>query len=138
MHAMDTALFYPSYLNLSPKQAAEKIAPLIAHAEKNGGAFVVNWHDRSIAPERLWDGSYVSLIDECKKSGAWFATTGQAVDWFRARREIYFENANGGVKIRAEKCDSKNLHAFRVRIYSAAETFADKNLSDGMEVALAN
>ncbi len=135
MHAMDTALFYPSYLNLTPDAAAVKIGPLISYAENYGGAFVVNWHDRSIAPERLWDGSYKALIGECKKSGAWFATAGQAVDWFRARREIRFEN--GGSKVRAANSGATNLPAFRVRVHASAEKFADRELRDGMEVALA-
>ena len=135
MHAMDTALFYPSYLNLTPDAAAGKIAPLISYAENSGGAFVVNWHDRSIAPERLWDGSYKALIGECKKAGAWFATAGQAVDWFRARREISFEN--GGSTVRAGSSSATNLPALRVRVHASAGKFADRELHDGMEVALA-
>jgi hypothetical protein len=135
MHAMDTALFYPSYLNLTPTQAAEKIAPLIAHAAGSGGTLVVNWHDRSIAPERLWDGSYVALIDGCKKSGAWFATAGQAVDWFRARRGINFED--GGAMVRAGNFGTKGIPALRVRVHASAEKFADRELCDGMEVAAA-
>jgi hypothetical protein len=137
MHAMDTALFYPSYLNLSPTQAAEKISPLIKFAAQNGGAFVVNWHDRSIAPERLWDGSYVELISECKKNGAWFATAGQAVEWFRARRETGFESNGRSVKIRAGKCGGKNLPGQRMRIHTSAGTFSEQEVRDGMEVNLA-
>ena len=133
MHAMDTALFYPSYLNLTPGQAAEKIGPLIAHAENSGGTLVVNWHDRSLAPERLWDGSYLALIAGCKKSGAWFATAGQAVDWFRARRGINFEN--GGSRVRTGNSGTRGLPAFRVRVHASAEKFADRELHDGMEAA---
>ncbi len=137
MHAMDTALFYPSYLNLSPQQAAEKMSPLIHFAAQNGGAFVVNWHDRSLAPERLWDGSYGELISECKKSGAWFATAGQTVEWFRQRRETGFECSGRSVKIRARKSSADNLPGQRVRIHTAAEKFSEQELCDGMEVSLA-
>jgi hypothetical protein len=134
MHVMDTALFYPSYLNLTPGQAAEKIGPLIARAESSGGTLVVNWHDRSLAPERLWDGSYVALIGEFKKSGAWFATAGQAVDWFRARRGSNFEN--GGSRIRTGNVGTGNLPALRLRVHASAGMFSDRELQDGMEVAL--
>jgi hypothetical protein len=134
MHVMDTALFYPSYLNLTPGQAAEKIRPLIAHAENSGGTLVVNWHDRSIAPERLWDGNYRAFIRQCKKSGAWFATAGQAVDWFRARRDINFEN--GGLNVRPGNSGTRGLPAFRVRVHVSAGNFADRELCAGMEAAL--
>ena len=137
MHAMDTALFYPSYLNLSPQQAAEKMSPLIHFAAQNGGAFVVNWHDRSIAPERLWDGSYGELISECKKSGAWFATAGQAVDWFRQRREVSFDCSANGTRIRTATGGGKFLPGLRVRVHAAGGKFADEDLRDGMEISLA-
>jgi hypothetical protein len=136
MHAMDTALFYPSYLNLSPAQAAEKIGPLVEFAARSGGAFVVNWHDRSIAPERLWDGSYTELISACKESGAWFATAGQAVEWFRQRREVTFEGHAQGTKIRTATSGGKNLPGLRVRVHTSAAKFAEQTLRDGMEISL--
>ena len=55
LHIMDTALFYPSYMNLSSKQAEKAIDPLIENVARFGGALTINWHDRSLAPERLWD-----------------------------------------------------------------------------------
>jgi hypothetical protein len=71
MHVMDTALFYPSYLDLSPKQARAVVEPLIENAVRFGGALTVNWHDRSLAPERLWDDFYVGLLEDLKSRGAW-------------------------------------------------------------------
>src|SRR5262249_33701598 len=58
LHIMDTALFYPSHLHLSPKNATSTINQIIANAVQHGGCVTVNWHDRSIAPERLWTGTY--------------------------------------------------------------------------------
>lgn len=136
MHAMDTALFYPSYLNLSPAQAAEKMRPLAEFAAQSGGAFVVNWHDRSIAPERLWDGSYTDLISVCKKNGAWFATAGQAVEWFRQRREVSFDCSANGIKIRTTIRGGKNFPGLRVRAHAVGGKFADQPLGDGMEISL--
>jgi len=47
---------------------------LVDDAERYGGALIINWHDRSLAPERLWGQFYVQLIDELKHRGAWFPT----------------------------------------------------------------
>jgi hypothetical protein len=138
MHAMDTALFYPSYLNLSPSQAAKKIRPLVAYAARNGGALVVNWHDRSLAPERLWGGSYSDLISECRKNGAWFATAGQAVGWFRQRREASFDCVAGRVKIRTARTSEERIPALRVRVHASGTQFADQTVQDGMEICGAN
>jgi hypothetical protein len=86
----------------------------------------------------LWDGSYVELISECKKSGAWFATAGQTVEWFRQRRETGFEDGGRSVKIRAAKCGGKNLPGLRVRVHASGGKFSEQELRDGMEVSLAN
>ena len=137
MHAMDTALFYPSYLNLSEAQAAEKIQPLIEHATQTGGTLTVNWHDRSIAPERLWDGSYVRLIAECKQNGAWFATAAQAVAWFRQRRGASFACTASGITVRSTNSGGKILPGLRIRIHESGAKFADQILRDGMEISLA-
>ena len=94
MHVMDTALFYPSRLNLSPKEAWRRLDSVLNNATSHGGVFTVNWHDRSIAPERLWDDFYARLVDELTTRGAWFSTAAQAVSWFRKRRSAVFHKAN--------------------------------------------
>lgn len=91
MHIMDTALFYPTYMNLSPREAEDLISDLISTATRFGGTFTTNWHDRSIAPERLWGDVYQKLLDDLKKTGAWFATAAQAVAWFGKRRSAEIE-----------------------------------------------
>ena len=91
MHIMDTALFFPSYMDLSPAQARAEVSNLIKHAERFGGVLTINWHDRSIAPERLWDDFYIELVEELKRRGAWMPTASDAVAWFRARRAAQVE-----------------------------------------------
>ena len=54
LHIMDTALFYPSYMNLSDEQAGAAMLPLIENVTRFGGVLTINWHDRSLGPERLW------------------------------------------------------------------------------------
>jgi hypothetical protein len=87
---MDTALFFPDRMGLSRSAARDRWAPLLAHAAAHGGAVVINWHDRSLAPERLWGRAYDSLLDDIEDHGPWFATASDAVSWFRWRRSITF------------------------------------------------
>ncbi len=96
MHVMDTALFFPDYMNLKPSQARVILDDMIANCVRFGGVLTVNWHDRSIAPERLWDQTYRELLDGLRRQGAWFATAGQAVSWFRKRRSARFETTGEG------------------------------------------
>lgn len=101
LHAMDTALFYPAYRDLSPEQARAVLRRMVDIAVRFGGCLTVNWHDRSLAPERLWGACYEELVQELKNRGAWFATAGQAVAWFRKRRDAQFvedDAAPGGVR----------------------------------------
>jgi len=91
LHVMDTALFYPAYLGLSPKKAVAIIDRLVDNVVKWGGCLTINWHDRSLVPDRLWDACYRHLVQELKDRGAWFATATEAVSWFRKRRSVVFE-----------------------------------------------
>src|SRR5206468_4081077 len=92
LHIMDTALFYPSYMNLTDEQAGAATLPLIENAARFGGALTINWHDRSLGPERLWGDAYVNLLRELRGTTPWFATASQTVAWFRKRRATSFVN----------------------------------------------
>jgi peptidoglycan/xylan/chitin deacetylase (PgdA/CDA1 family) len=92
LHIMDTALFFPDRMNLSPREALDRVREITAHALEFGGVVTVNWHDRSIGPERCWDAFYVELIQELRNRGAWFATASQTVAWFRKRRAAVLED----------------------------------------------
>jgi hypothetical protein len=91
LHIMDTALFYPARLRLTAGEARRLVRPIVADAERHGGALTINWHDRSLAPERLWDTFYLELLDDLKHRSAWFATAGDAVAWFQRRRSARFD-----------------------------------------------
>lgn len=92
LHVMDTALFYRSHLDFKPKQAIGRISEIISITKRFGGVLTINWHDRSLAPERLWGGVYRDTVDQLAQAGAWFAICRDAVRWFRQRRDIEFEN----------------------------------------------
>jgi hypothetical protein len=90
LHIMDTALFYPSYMDLTNEQARIAMLPLIDNVTKFGGVITINWHDRSLGPERLWGDAYLALLDDLRVRKPWFATARQAVSWFRKRRAASF------------------------------------------------
>ena len=122
LHAMDTALFFYAHLHLSPEEANQRIRAIIASAVRFGGCLTFNWHDRSIAPERLWGDTYEVLIQELKNQQAWFATATQAVAWFRKRRSAVFEHVSWGhddlrVSISVDARDE--WPALLLRIYQA-------------------
>jgi hypothetical protein len=91
LNIQDTALFYPRRMNLGEREALERCRAIIAYCSRFGGVVTVNWHDRSLAPERNWDGFYRALLNELEAGTPWFAQARQAVAWFRRRRSIGFD-----------------------------------------------
>ena len=129
LHVMDTALFYPSRLELSQKQASALLQEIQDNAVRFGGVLTVNWHDRSLAPERLWDEPYRNLLANMKNRKAWFATAGQAVAWFRKRRSATFEVDPADpetVRVRIPSEQADNLPALRIRTYKKRSTSGDE------------
>ena len=125
MHVMDTALFYPAYLGLSPRQATTVLGRLVDNAVQFGGCITINWHDRSLAAERLWYACYRDLVQDLKNRDAWFATAGQAIAWFRKRRSVVFQTdgveANAMcARITAHHGDS--VPGLRLRIHNPRES----------------
>jgi hypothetical protein len=121
LHAMDTALFYPSYLGLCEDEAKKVVAGLADNSFRFGGTLTVNWHDRSPAPERLWGGCYESLIQDLKNRGVWFATAGQAVSWFQKRRSASFDELEGAAATCAGGQDG-GLPGLRLRTHHGQTT----------------
>jgi hypothetical protein len=124
LHVMDTAMFYPAHLGFSPRQAKTVLGRMADNVARFGGCLTVNWHDRSLAPERLWDTSYRDLVQDLKNRGAWFATAGDAVSWFQKRRSVVFEtDGTGSEGVRAKVTLSHNdgLPGLRLRIYKGRE-----------------
>jgi len=122
LHVMDTALFYPSYLDLTPHRAKVLVGRMIDSAVRFGGTLTINWHDRSLAPERLWGGCYRDLIQEMKNQDAWFSTAGQAVSWFRKRRSAAFVADSiepGAVRAKVAVDQGDPLPGLRLRIHKS-------------------
>src|SRR6266436_2604141 len=128
LNIMDTALFFPVYLNLSPDEARKQVGSIIENAVRFGGSVTVNWHDRSIAPERLWGDFYVKLVDELKNRGAWFSTASEAVSWFRRRRSAVFERVSAdsdALRVKIGMSGNEEVPGLRLRIYKPGEPAQD-------------
>jgi|GEM_PF-259601 len=122
MLIQDGALFYHNRLNLSDEAAWQLCQPLLANAQKFGGVLTLLWHDRSHGPERFWGGFYDRLVQHLRAQNVWFASAGQAVEWFRARREIQFERPTAdAAHLRLKRGNSTKtpVRPFRVRLHRA-------------------
>jgi hypothetical protein len=120
LHVMDTALFYPGYLDLRDEEARRLVWRLIDDVEHFGGALTINWHDRSIAPERLWGDFYRELVRELKMRRAWLPNSAQAVAWFRNRRAASIESTRvepGVIRVRGKMHGVDNLPGLKMRVY---------------------
>ncbi len=149
LHAMDTAMFYPAYLHLTHREARTRLNRMVDEASRFGGCLTINWHDRSLAPERLWGGCYRDLIEDLKGRGAWFATAGQAVAWFRKRRSAAFESdsiGSGAVRARVAVEGADNLPGLRLRTHEAqkpggngnrrSEEFVEAPIDENVDIRL--
>jgi hypothetical protein len=126
LHIMDTALFYPAHLGLSSQEARTRIGGIVDTAVQFGGCVTVNWHDRSLAPERLWGDCYRELLQDLKARGAWFATVGEATAWFRKRRLAIFEMDCGEpdrVRARISADSGNRLPGLQLRFHKARKSF---------------
>jgi len=122
MHLMDTALFYHSYLGLTQPEALRLAGSMIDDVQRFGGCLTINWHDRSLAPERFWDRSYRELLRALRERRAWFATAANAVSWFNKRRTVVFETdatEPGGVRARLASDGADTLPGLRLRLHKA-------------------
>ena len=126
MHIMDTALFYPSYMNLPNSGARAAMLPLIENVTQFGGVLTINWHDRSLGPERLWGDPYLALLSDLRTRTPWFATALQTVSWFRTRRAASFARTTqdrGSVRVRsAMDPTAGDLPSLTLRVYNGASS----------------
>jgi hypothetical protein len=148
LHIMDTALFYPTHLNLSPKRAMMRVNDMVDDMRQFGGVLMVNWHDRSIAPERLWDDFYAELVGKFESAGAWFCTAAEATQWFRRRRVVTFGTTTSEAALASTRSEA-GLPGLRIRSYHGKQrsqscatkdrpidpSFSEVLLDDAKEIA---
>jgi len=91
LHIQDTALFFPGRMHLSEPEAWELCLRVLGNCHRHGGVITLLWHDRSLAPERLWGAFYAALLGELESAATWFGTAKETVGWFRKRRSVRFK-----------------------------------------------
>jgi hypothetical protein len=109
LHIMDTALLLQNRMGLSEHHAMQVCLRIIECFRTSGGVLTINWHTRSLCPERNWDSFYVELLRILQEQKTWFAVAKQAVAWFRLRRTARFRAVtfkDDGVRIELEKGDA--------------------------------
>lgn len=102
LNIQDTALFFPGKMNLTEDSAWKLVLEIKEKLHEYGGVLTINWHQRSLAPERLWGDFYVNLVNNLKACKIYFGTAREIVGWFKKRREAVFEKAqvkNGRVSV---------------------------------------
>lgn len=93
LHIQDTALFFPGRMNCAEQEALDLCEPILDWAQRLGGVSTLSWHERSLVPERQWDGAYRWLLAQLRQRTAYVAPARDVVSWFSARRSIDLEGA---------------------------------------------
>jgi hypothetical protein len=94
LNIQDTAMFYPRRMGLSETEALDSCKRLIEFTAMFGGVLTLNWHTRSLSPERLWGDFYFNLLKQIESYRVWFGTAEEIVKWFRKRRALCFEQVH--------------------------------------------
>jgi hypothetical protein len=94
LNLMDTTLFYGGRMALSESDALMQCERLVSDFRTHGGVLTINWHTRSLNPERNWDDFYTELLSLLRMNNVWFATAKQAVNWYRKRRALRIDDVS--------------------------------------------
>jgi hypothetical protein len=79
-------------MHCRPSEAARRARALIDRTRGLGGVLTLSWHERSLVPERQWDGLYRELLEALSVAGASIRPARDVVAWFRLRRAIDLES----------------------------------------------
>ncbi|MFX0194929.1 MAG: hypothetical protein ACFFCW_02310 [Candidatus Hodarchaeota archaeon] len=137
LHIQDTALFYPRRMNLPEKKALALVKKLLKDARQYGGVLTINWHHRSIGPERFWDGFYLRILEELKRHNVWFAKAGDIVRWFQKRRAVFFEECQvtgESIKLILRINGSDKVPDLLLRIYRPNRAESNSIISEDCKV----
>jgi hypothetical protein len=120
LNIQDSAMFYSDRMMLSETEALNACKELIHSMSLSGGALTVNWHTRSLSPERLWGDFYARLLKEIQTHRVWFGTAHEIVGWFRKRRALRFDSVDfeeNGVRVALSSPYPRSESSFTVRIH---------------------
>lgn len=121
MNIQDTALFFPDRMGMNEDDAWQLINELLENSGRYGGAMTINWHDRSLAPERQWGDTYIKLLENIKRSNVWIDRASRVVRWFDKRRSVVFEDvcfSKNSVKLHITGKPEDDVPDLMVRIHT--------------------
>jgi len=116
----DTALLSSGRMGLAEQEALPLCEEVLRNVLSYGGALVVNWHTRSLSPERLWGGLYGRLLNDIRARVTWFGTAGSVASWFSKRRDMVFGpiKANGAtVRAVIRGLDGSRAPALKLHVH---------------------
>jgi hypothetical protein len=93
LHIQDSALFFPGRMNCTQSEALRHCQRILDWTHSLGGVTTVSWHERSLVPERQWDGAYRWLLAELRQRGAYVGSARDVVSWFSTRRSVDLQGA---------------------------------------------
>jgi hypothetical protein len=92
LHIQDTALFFPGRMNCTEREALDLCGRILDWTQRLGGVSTLSWHERSLVPERQWDGAYRWLLTQLRQRGAYAGSARDVVAWFSVRRSVDLES----------------------------------------------
>ena len=119
MVLQDSAMFYADRMDLSEEDAWHRVTILIEKLKRFGGSLTINWHHRSLGPERLWGEFYEKMLQALKRQGVCFLNARAVVDWFDKRRRTQFKTVHfepGSLQV-ALDCPGSPPADFTLHIY---------------------
>jgi hypothetical protein len=93
LHIQDTALFFPGRMDCTEQEALDLCKRILDWTQGLGGVSTLSWHERSLVPERQWDGAYRWLLAQLRQRGAYVGSARDVVSWFSARRSVDLQGA---------------------------------------------
>jgi hypothetical protein len=93
LHIQDSALFFPGRMNCTEPEALGLCERILDWIQGLGGVSTLSWHERSLVPERQWDGAYRWLLAQLRQRGAYVGSARDVVSWFSARRCVDLQGA---------------------------------------------
>jgi len=132
LHIQDTALFYSKRMGLTQPHGVRAVEDMLTKTKEIGGVLTVNWHQRSLGPERLWDDSYRHVVRLIDNSAIWSATAHQVVEWFAQRQSVEFNKVDSGrgqIKVTCKRNTAVSDLLLRTLNYSAVGMLRDHGQS---------
>jgi hypothetical protein len=123
LNIQDSAMFYSDRMTLSENAGLDACRDLVRSMYLLGGVITINWHTRSLSPERLWGDFYRRLLQEIQTYRVRFGTAREIVEWFRERRALDFDHVefteeSVRVMLNGSKRYAESL-PFVVRVYGS-------------------